>query len=456
VEWGQDVTKLTKNQLLIIGVILLLIIGGLIWSLLRNSTNNSDNALNSQSNIKIADTRAISPCQALPETSVAKIYGQLGPKSYIDETYYSSSISEAKFKELGSAAPNEVQCRYLLDDAQNSTVTIKFEQFASAEEAAKDWQQAASYSKVETNRLLNILDSEIPNAEQYNLNPEKLRSASEALRQAVNAIDDADMSQVIDGAERAILYAPNRNGFLAVSGNKLITLSYEFGSVNIFDHDRQVAPGEIGLVIGKIKSSFDTIFNNIKNPNLSQAPSPTLRGAMISKIGEAKILDACEVLSNSVAMKAMDVSILSPVTERVSIRKDISTENSKSSDKPVIPTNSCKKDKLSSDANKDGYVSLDLYYLPNKQQASEYLSLIAKKGRSNEVVDIQTNASKAQQGEYKVLSSQIQFVNFQQGPYAGKIVISRNSSNDTQSNVSRQTLQAVTNLIVEQIAVLSK
>ncbi len=449
--------KFTRNRLIIVGVVLFLVISGAIWLIIRGDDKNAaNNTMNSKSVINIAGSRAISPCQALPESSVAKIYGKFGPDSYIDETYYSGSINEAQFKKLGSSAPNDVRCRYLLDDVDNSTVSVKFEQFDSEEKALEDWQQAASFSKTETNRLLDILDAEIPGAEQYNLDPEKLKSASEALRRAVNSIDDTDMSQVIESADEAILYSPNRNGFIALSGDKQITVNYEFGGLNFFDEDRQIAPGEVGQVIDKIKSTFDTIFSNIKNPNLSQAPSPTLRGNTTDKIGETKILDACDVLPDKVLFKSMNVTTVNPATERVSIRKDISPGSAKVTGKAVVPTNSCLKHTLIDVNDESGYVRLDLYYLANEQQASDYFPLLVKESGSNKTFDLQTKASKAKHGDFKIPSSIVQFVKFQQGPYAGSLTILSSNDSETPTKVSEKILQEATNLVIDQLVDLSK
>ncbi len=441
--------KLSRSKLLIIITLAVLILGTVAWFTWQLfGSKEPGSSLQPKETVTIAGTRAISPCMALPESSVEQIYGTLGPKSYIDERYYASSIDTEQIKKLGSELSNSVKCTYQLDDTENSTVSVTFEQFTSEKEALKEWREVASYSKADTNKLLDQLDAEIPGAEVYKLDPEKLKAASESLRKALNAIEDSEESQELAGTNGAILYSPTRNGFLGISGNSTITVGYQFGSNNFFDEERQIAPGEVGLVSGKIKSTFDTILMNINNPSLSQAPSPTLRGTS-GKVSETKILDACEVLSDDILFTSLNVDTLSPIVERVSIRKNISSN----AEKPIIPSNSCLKRSIN--GSEDSHVYLDLQYLPNQQLAAEKFKDILNDTGSNKKSDIQTNATQTKYGEYMFDGTLVQFVNFQQKSYTGSLVITRTNDSGEYTRMTQEKLREITNKVINRISSLS-
>ncbi len=442
--------KLSRSKLLIAITIAVLILGAVVWFVWQSlSSKEPDSSLQPKETVTIAGTRAISPCMALPESSVEQIYGTVGPKSYINEKYYASSLDTEQIKKLGSELSNSVKCTYQLDDTENSTVSVEFEQFASEKEALKEWQQVASYSVADTNKLLDELDAEIPNAaEVYKLDPEKLKAASESLRKALNAIDDSEESQELAGTNGAILYSPTRNGFLGISGNSIITVGYQFGSNNFFDEDRQIDAGEVSLVAGKIKSTFDVILKNIDNPNLSQAPSPAQRNTT-GKIGETKILDACRVLSDDIFFTGLSVNTVSPIVERVSIRKIIASDNGK----PIIPTNSCLKRTVGT--SEDSYIDFQLDYLPNQEIAAEHFKEVLKRSGSSKKLDLQTKASQTKHGEFTVTPTLVQYVNFQQKGYVGTISISRTNDSGEYTRISEEKLQELTNKVVDQISSLS-
>ncbi len=442
--------KISKKTLFITGLALLLVIGLTIWMFVKKEVATQQKP---QRTISAYGVRAISPCQALPESSVAKIYGDLGPKSYIRETFYDSSFDTKKAESLGSSLSDNVKCTYMLEDTDNSTVSVKFEQYATKKEALEDWQQAASYSKADTNKLLDELDAEIPNSAEYLLDEEKLKAASESLRKAVNAIDDSEESKALAGTSGAILYSPNRNGFLGISGNSVITVGYQFGSNDFFDDERQVGPGEVAGVADKIKSTFDVILNNINNPQLSQAPSPALRDTS-GKLGKTAIVDACEVLSNDIFSAVLGADTLSPIVERVSINKSLTRNDGK----PLIPTNSCLKRTVGT--SEDSYIDFQLDYLPNQEIATEHFKEVLKRTGSDKKIDLQTKASQTKHGEFTLDPTYnptlVQFVNFQYEGYAGTISISRTNDSGEYTRISDVKLQEITNKIIDRISSLSK
>ncbi len=438
--------KISKKTLFITGLALLLVIGLAMWMLVRKDSITRQEPVRT---INVFGSRAISPCQALPESSVSKIYGTLGPKSYIDERFYDSSLDTKQAEALGSSSPNSVKCIYMLDDTENSTVSVEFEQFATDKDAQDEWKQAASYSKADSNKLLDELDASIPGAEVYNLDPEKLKAASESLRKAVNAIDDSEESQVLAGTSGAILYSPTRNGFLGISGNSIITVGYQFGSNDFFDDERQVAPGEVAGVADKIQSTFDVILSNISNPKLSQAPSPALRNTT-GKIGETKIFDACKVLSDDIFFTTLSVDTLSPRVEKVSIRKNISAN----SEKPITPSNSCLK--RTTGTTTEGYADLQIQYSPNQEIASEYFKIRLKERGSSRVPSLPTDATETRYGERTLDTTLVQFILFQYKSYTGYLSIARTNDSGEHTRISEEKLRVITNKIVDRLSSLSK
>jgi hypothetical protein len=245
------------------------------------------------------------------------------------------------------------------------------------------------------------------------------------------------------------LYAPNRNGFLALSGDRIITVKYEFGSNNFFDEDRQISPGEVGTVIDKIKSTFDVVHANIKNTELSQAPSPTLRGnEALKSVGNTAVLDACELLSDQVATSSLNTEQLSPLVERRSIRKDptVDTQTRKS-----LPSNLCLKRMASADHD-TGYISLELQYAGSIDQASDaFDASVSQSASSKTTTDLVSNATKAKFVDFTRASTLVQFARFQNGPYVGTLTIAKQNADDDPIAIDKTTFATTLNKIIDRM-----
>ena len=398
--------------------------------------------------LTVAGSRVVSPCQALPETSVQQIFGTFGPKSYIDERYYARSVNEKEIQELGSSFPSTVNCKYFVDTSDNATVELKIEQFETNELALRDWKEAASYNKAQATDLLNKFEAGIPNAAQYNLDPEKLQAAADAFKGAIDAsIGELEVQQ-IDSISGSILFAPNRDGFIAIRENRIYTLSYQFGSNNFFDDSRNIDQTEVVLVTDKVKSTFDTIFKNVDKAELSQAPSPTLRGIKaIEKIGATKVLDSCEVLADETVTSALGVKVLNPRVERKSIIKnpEIFTNDS-----DVLPNNSCLKRLVNSDRT-TGYVSLELGFATDISSAEKYVTSSVKASSTTPASDTAADADRSKFIEYTRGSVLVQFVRFQHGSYAGTLTIAKNGPGGQNIKIEKKVFESTLNDIVENL-----
>jgi hypothetical protein len=156
--------KFSQKKLLI-SVLCIVFLGTIIWFVWHNNKRDEPGvSLVPKQTITIAGTRAISPCQALPEQSVEKIYGIAGPTSYIEESYYSRTVNDDEVKKLASAFPATVSCSYTLNDEANSVVRVEFEQYATEALALREWNEIGSYNKARALELLGEFDAGIPGA----------------------------------------------------------------------------------------------------------------------------------------------------------------------------------------------------------------------------------------------------------------------------------------------------
>ncbi|MEO5690595.1 MAG: hypothetical protein ABIQ64_00205 [Candidatus Saccharimonadales bacterium] len=411
--------KLSRNQIITVTIITFLLIGLTFWFMWqRSSSDLPGSSLQPKKTLLVAGTRVVSPCAALPESDVQNIFGTFGPKSYIDEKYYARSANETEVKELGSSFPNTVSCNYFLDDAANTTVRVKFEQFASNELAARDWKESASYDKARASEYLKQFEAGIPNAAQYKLDPEKLQAAADAFKSAIESTGNELDTQEISNTNGSILFAPNRGGFITLSGNRILTLNYEFGSSNFLSKDRQIDQSEVLIVSDKVKSTFDVILANIKNEKLSQGPSPTLRNNdALKTVGTTKILDSCEVLTDENVKSSLSVGSLSTLVERTSVIKD---PKQLAQNTTTLPRHTCLKRMVKTD-NITGYVSLELGFGTNKEQALSYFTSSIKPTEPN----LPSEAEQSKIVEFTRGTILVQFVRFQHGPYAGTLTITK-------------------------------
>lgn len=423
-----------KRLLLLVGLVLaamLLLIG--VWQLKENTSKSSDSQSNQtvsfpdylkpDSEIKVGDSRYVSPCQVLTKDDVAKIFGEMGQDSYVSEEYLDSSVPAARI-------PYQTMCRY------DPYITIEAEQYSDINQV-KDLR--SSVSSLGTEKLGDKL--RFFEEAAAGTNDSKMKDFVTRLKSSSEKYQYQQTHNLLEGE----LAATNSDGAVVPSGQGLfsftllqnnIAYEIEYDTGKTAKEEFQLSSGEIARQLDKIRQVVETIRDHAQDKNLSQSPAPTILGGA-DKNGETKILEPCAVLSKALFQQATGKD-QEGIVKRVSVPADVTRARFGSQDNvQIFPANACERQNDTSNTS----VRLELQYGDSLEAVQKKLDDGFKLGPKD--VALQTNAEWA--AAITAIPNDPPYYMFRVGTYLGIVAV------DNDVPASREAHVQAINLIVDSL-----
>lgn len=371
-------TKQHQKRRVVIGaalVVVIALIGGIIHALTKTPLKNNVPflAYNSIADVtpkqvlKVGDNRYVGACQALPpETVQAAIKPFDKATSYTEEFYPTSPTKE----DTNSVTGAKASCRYLYVDADNTSLDLELEQFTTTKEAKQKW---------DTQRKLG-------NGEYRKELLEGARGGDgseldETFKSIVNEQDIAELEArsggiPLNGLDSDILFVAGDGSFVSYRKNVKIVLKYAFGGTASTDGSLRLSKAEAETKVAGIKQVFDTVYKNIDDQKLSQAPQRTIISDNKEVYG-SRVIEPCGLLSNEMFTSATSKTANNPVTSE-SATNDLTRTTKNKAGQTLYPNVSCERSytgevKPGTIDRDSAYMNVKLAYTPSAAEAKAYL-----------------------------------------------------------------------------------
>lgn len=279
------------------------------------------NVLTPASEIKVGNTRYVSPCQVLPFAKVTEIFGQAAESAYVIEDSLGASVPANSEENV-----MRTYCNYNL--AKSLSIKVSADQYTDSAEL----KRVSSVFLVKSDRVQAILNT----ARQHAGNNQDAKDLLNAVQSSLNtyktyeSVYDKDTLSKVD-PDGMILPPFASDGVQVILGN----VSYRLDTSIRLDK----ASAE---QLAQFKQALDVIRSNAANPRLDQSPINTIIGST-DHIGDTKILEPCALLSGNIFQTITSVEsndLVGRVTLPLNSNRDI-IDNSVG--KRVIFSNSCER-----------------------------------------------------------------------------------------------------------------
>lgn len=446
----------SKKKYLLIGtgvLVALLVIAGGVLTLNRSSGNGGVGTifkkefpdwLQPKDDIKIGSFRYVSPCQALPQDELTKLYGNFGDAGYVMEDYLDQSSTE-KTREV------RARCSYEIDNETVSSVELKTTQYRDLEDMkligsvmglvdVEDAEKAlAEFKQI-------VGDSDNKDAQKL---VERFTTSTATYKKYDKVYNAKDLTDLkTDG-----LLVPSDSGVTLVQGNVAYVFSYRPKPV-----EERPSASQLVDYVARINKTMELIEKNAKDPSLSQSPARTVLGET-DMIGSTRLLESCAVLTPAI-FKSVTTREQNDTIHRLSTVYDPNKDRFAKADKSLLlPYNSCEReysrynDATSTSTTPSMNVSLDLQHAKSEQAAKDYLVKYFPLEAGD--VALSTRADWAQQMPMQDLLDANKTNNlyiFRVGPYILKVNIRQVVSEGLRSEIiqsegtSEQHVQAINEL----------
>lgn len=308
------------------------------------------NLLTPASEIKVGNSRYVSPCQVLPLASAAELFGVTNPGTQLTEDSLAVSRPQS---DQSATNTYRTSCGYALTD---KTVHLYADQYADASELQhvssvflrSEDKQRATIAAIKKTAGNDVEAKELASTFEKSL---------DKLNKYKNEYDDDKLKNVDFNGMMLPAYASN--DVLLLYNNVVYSLD---SGIKL----------EIASVeqLAKIDKAFKIITRNAANQHLDQSPAPTILGNT-DMIGKTKILEPCVVLSTSV-FQAITGQADNDLVERSTLPIDSNRDVvDKKVNKRVIVSNICNRNYKAGDmATK---VGLHLYQAKTTTYAKQYV-----------------------------------------------------------------------------------
>ncbi|MDB5170172.1 MAG: hypothetical protein JWN82_568 [Candidatus Saccharibacteria bacterium] len=356
---------------------------------------NFQNWLKPVAEIKIGDNRYVSPCRALPLSSVESAFGPLTGKSLIQEKSLDYSVTE-------SSSALQLSCNYNHVSGSGQDVNLSTEQYVDANDIKHIQTSLGSFEAEEVQKEISLYDKAMASTRSSNQGAKdfltKLKQSFSNYKKYVGEYDEEkltglNVNDFILPISETLSGANDDFAFVGVHNNVVYTLGHTPTSRKGAEDLSRYSDKELVNELISMKQATDAVAKNLQNAQLDQSPAPTILGPT-NKFGSTTILEPCAVMTPAVYAKIIGQAQNSPVN-RTTVNKDITTKyHPRGSKQLILPHNDCTRqtrvagEDFFSDANT--YASFELEHGSSESQAKSWFAENYKVGSKDTV--LQTNA----------------------------------------------------------------
>lgn len=407
-----QLNKLSKKTSIIAGVALLLIIlsAGLLIKHNTQSSSGSNGAgvvsqaaaqypnyLEPNDTIQIGQYRYVSPCQVLPLDRIVSVYGQPKGDSVLYETYYDASAS--------GRSSRDTSCRYSLrlGDVQND-VTLRASQYddidlftipgfvlgATLSDTTAQLEEYKTAARKTDSPAVTTLMS-------------RMQDSIQKFRQTEKSYTEAAVSNFNN------YLLPNKGiGSAAGITYKINNVVYQLDIDTRGTGDSTISP----RLLTQLARLTESMIENSKNAQLSQAPAPTIIGES-DKLGSTRLLEVCDILRGTDVQAVLGTAPSGEVDRSgLDASSHIIDPRPENPDQIYPASSTCRR--ISETGNRN-VVELNLLTFNNAKNAIDHLEGFFSGGK-DEIRQIESSASIAYADRD---TSEGRMYYFTQGPYLG-------------------------------------